>query len=206
MYVVSGVVSAASSSSMARTFYQKSFKKIKSEPCSSQTVISTSDQTSKFVTSTVSSPSNTSSQCSSVMSPFDLKLPETQNTSRSRHRVYQSSHQGVIVPDVCLNPVSMKKEKKLYLESAGKDGRPRPERFAVLLFKSLVPHEVYREWSGTVNYDGSRGKNALPNNLRKAIAEVVRRKFPNLTPCDWKMIKDRLNELLRTRRLTFPLF
>lgn len=53
----------------------------------------------------------------------------------------------MILPDVCLNPVSMKKEKKLYLESAGKDGRPRPERFAVLLFKSLVAHEVYREWS-----------------------------------------------------------
>lgn len=156
-----------------------------------------------FVTS---APFSTSSQCTSATSPFDLTLPESQKMPSSQHYVHRSSHRGVIQPDMCLNPVSLKKEKKLYLESAGKDGRPRPERFAVLLFKSLVPQEVYREWSGAVNFDGSRGKNALPNNLRKAIAETVSRKFPNSTSHDWKMIRDRLNELLRKRRLTFPLF
>lgn len=203
---------------MACAFNRQSFKKIKSSPDhaasadlpsqtdqthSSLAKISTSDQTSMFSTSTVSP---ISPQCSSVMFPFDLKLTETPNTSSTEHHVFRSIHQGVILPDVCLNPVSMKKEEKLYLESAGKDRRPRPERFAVLLFKTLVPHEVYRGWSGAVNYDGSRGKNALPNNLRKAISEIVRRKFPNPTPRDWKMIRDRLNELLRTKRLTFPLF
>lgn len=170
---------------------------------SPQTVFSTSAQTSMFVTS---APFSTSSQCTSATSPFDLTLPESQKMPSSQHYVHRSSHRGVIQPDMCLNPVSLKKEKKLYLESAGKDGRPRPERFAVLLFKSLVPQEVYREWSGAVNFDGSRGKNALPNNLRKAIAETVSRKFPNSTSHDWKMIRDRLNELLRKRRLTFPLF
>lgn len=74
--------------------------------------------------------------------------------------------------------------EKLYIESAGQDEKPRPECFAVLLFKSLVPHEVYMEWSGAVNFDGCRGKNALPNNLRKAIAEILCRRFPNPTPRD----------------------
>lgn len=210
-----GVVSAASSPSMAYTCNQQSFKKIKLDSKHSSSVgsasqtgptqslhadVLTSDQTSVFSTSAISPPSTTSSHCSSVMSSI-----ETQDTSNSQKHTSQLIHQGVILPDISLNPVSMTEEKKLYLASAGQDGNPRPDRFAALLFKSLVPHKVYLDWSGTVNFNGTRSKNALPNNLRAEIADAVRRKFPDNKLSDWNKIKDRLNELLRKRRLTFPL-
>lgn len=104
-----------------------------------------------------------------------------------------------------LNHVSIKIEKQLYLNSAGLDGRPRADRFAVCLFKRLIPLNVYQKWAGMVNYDGSRGKNALPSNLRQAISDAVFRKFHPKAQ-DWKQIRDRINELLRKKRLSFPLF
>ncbi|XP_072554771.1 uncharacterized protein [Paramormyrops kingsleyae] len=144
----------------------------------------------------------------SVMASFHLSLPETpRNTSRSHHHhhIRRSLMQGVILPDVLLNHVSLETENKLYLDSTGPDGKPRADRFAVLLFKRLIPLNLYQNWAGSVNFDGSRGKNALPNNLRQALSDAVGRRF-NPAVRDWKLIRDRLNELLRNRRTTFPLF
>ncbi|XP_073690554.1 uncharacterized protein [Garra rufa] len=144
----------------------------------------------------------------SIMTSFHLRLPETPtNTSHSHHhhRIRRSLMQGVILPDVLLNHVSVETENKLYLESTGPDGKPRADRFAVLLFKRLIPLNLYQNWAGSVNFDGSRGKNALPNNLRQALSDAVGRRF-NPAVRDWKLIRDRLNELLRNRRTTFPLF
>lgn len=112
-------VSANHSPSMTCTFNLQSFKKIKSSPDhadspsqtdqthSSLAKISTSDQTSLFSTSTVSPLPTISTQCSSVVSSFDMKLERTLQV-----HVRRSSHQGVILPDLCLNPVSKKKEEK----------------------------------------------------------------------------------------------
>lgn len=113
--------------------------------------------------------------------------------------------QGTILPDVDLNHISLENEKRLYKDSAGPDGEPRIDRFAVLLFKRLVPIKVYQKWTGSVNYDGSRGKNALPNNLRQTLSDAVSRQFHPI-PRDWKLIRDRINELLRNQRTAFPLF
>ncbi|KAM9457207.1 uncharacterized protein Hap1MRO34_018456 [Clarias gariepinus] len=146
------------------------------------------------------------SQEHSAVSSFCSRLPETpRNASRSHHPVRRSLIHGVIIPDVTLNHVSIEQEKELYLNSAGPDGRPRVDRFAVDLFKRLVPHNVYQKWAGSVNYDGSRGKNALPSNLRQAISNAVAKKFQP-TARNKKQIRDRINELLRKKRLSFPLF
>lgn len=144
----------------------------------------------------------------SEMASFHLRLPETpRNTPRSHHHhhIHRSLMQGVIIPDVLLNHVSVETENKLYLDSTGPDGKPRADRFAVLLFKRLIPLNLYQTWAGSVNFDGSRGKYALPNNLRQALSDAVGRRF-NPAVRDWKLIRDRLNELLRNRRTTFPLF
>lgn len=149
------------------------------------------------LTSSLSSPSTTSQNYSP--SVFQLRLPETQRkTSRYPQRVRPVFKLEAILPDVTLNDLSLEKRQRLY-EKSKRDGKPRPERFAVLLFRSLIPRDVYRNWAGMVNFEGSRGKNALPINLRKAIFETIEQTLQvQMTPCDCKMIKGRLNEFLRS--------
>ncbi|XP_075139178.1 uncharacterized protein LOC142214219 isoform X1 [Leptodactylus fuscus] len=74
-----------------------------------------------------------------------------------------------------------------------------PHRFAQLLFKELVPYDLYQTWVHRVNYDGSRGKQALPENLRRAIIKETQNRFI-ITPDIAKRIKDTLNALLRMPR------
>ncbi|XP_055051297.2 uncharacterized protein [Misgurnus anguillicaudatus] len=151
--------------------------------------------------------SSTSQHCPSEMSSFCLRLPETPRNSSyfQSHNPVRRSLMGVVLQDVTLNHVSLEVEKQLYVDSAGSDGAPKADRFACGLFKRLIPFTIYQDWVGSVNYDGSKGKNALPWNLRQAISDAVARKF-HPTPRDWKLIRDRINELLRKKRLSFPLF
>ncbi|XP_072566473.1 uncharacterized protein [Paramormyrops kingsleyae] len=135
---------------------------------------------------------------------FCLRLPETPPNA-SHYHVRRSLIQGVIQPDITLNHVPLETEQRMYLDSTGPDGKPRADRFAVHLFKRLIPLRVYQDWVGLVNFDGSRGKNALPHNVRQAISDAVAKKF-HATAQDWKQIKDRINEILRKKRLSFPLF
>ncbi|KAK2846242.1 hypothetical protein Q7C36_011096 [Tachysurus vachellii] len=126
------------------------------------------------VQESASTMSNTSQQCPSAMSSFCLRLPETpRNASNFQsHNSVRRSLMGVILEDVTLNYVA--------------------DSFAAGLFKRLIPLTVYHDWVGSVNYDGSKGKNALPLNLRQAISDAVARKFqPSLR--DWKLVRDRIN-------------
>lgn len=111
---------------------------------------------------------------------------------------------GGILPDVTLNQVSLEKRHQLYVKSAERSGKPRPDRFAALMFKSLIPHGVYQKWIHTVNFTGSRGKNALPNNLRETILKAIDQTFQvPMTGDDFNMIKKRINEFLTKRRMRF---
>ncbi|CAM4572596.1 unnamed protein product [Leuciscus chuanchicus] len=42
--------------------------------------------------------------------------------------------------------------------------RGRPDRYGCLLFRAVVPQQLYEEWASTTNWDGSRGKRGLPVN------------------------------------------
>ncbi|XP_043945680.1 lysine-rich nucleolar protein 1 isoform X2 [Protopterus annectens] len=98
------------------------------------------------------------------------------------------------LPDVELLNVSEDREKVLLTMSHG-----RPERFAVLLFEELVPLAKYMEWNQLVNWDGSRGKMAIPANLHTKVLETVGRYF-KIDRAVVKDIKKKVNELLRKPR------
>ncbi|MEE6506133.1 hypothetical protein FKM82_007537 [Ascaphus truei] len=74
-----------------------------------------------------------------------------------------------------------------------------PNRYASLNFKHQVSFEQYSEWSKQVNYDSSRGKKAMPTNLRRAILDKLKKQF-KLTAAQFKMVKDPINALLRHQR------
>ncbi|XP_044143287.1 uncharacterized protein LOC122932758 isoform X1 [Bufo gargarizans] len=85
------------------------------------------------------------------------------------------------------------------LDRLHETARNEPHRFAQLLFQELVPYDVYKTWTHTVNYDGSRGKRALPENLRNAIVQETQ-KYYFITTEIAKKIKDTLNAFLRMPR------
>ncbi|XP_044143285.1 uncharacterized protein LOC122932757 [Bufo gargarizans] len=85
------------------------------------------------------------------------------------------------------------------LDRLHETARNEPHRFAQLLFQELVPYDVYKTWTYTVNYDGSRGKRALPENLRNAIAQETQ-KYYFITTEIAKKIKGTLNAFLRMPR------
>lgn len=117
--------------------------------------------------------------------------------------MYPVIKRGGILPDITLNQVSLETRHRLYVKSATRNGPPRPDRFATLMFKSLIPLDVYQNWTRTVNFDGSRGKYALPHNLRETILKAIDETFQvPMTAVDFNMIKERINEFLRNRRLS----
>lgn len=115
--------------------------------------------------------------------------------SPSHHPLYDQA-----LPDVQSRLLSRDFEAELYWNCASRYGHARPERFAPLLFRSLVQRHTFNGWCGRVNFVGSRGKKALLNNLRVIIRDTVDRRFPNLLSSDWKNIRDRINECLRSKR------
>ncbi|CAM4570539.1 unnamed protein product [Leuciscus chuanchicus] len=88
------------------------------------------------------------------------------------------------------------------LESLMMQSRGRPDRYGCLLFRAVVPQQLYEEWASTTNWDGSRGKRGLPVNVRQFITISVAQRFPRMASCDDKRIKDRVNEFLRSPRNT----
>ncbi|XP_071971447.1 uncharacterized protein [Engystomops pustulosus] len=130
--------------------------------------------------------------------------PSTSTTS-SDNRQDQSdatTDEGDEIPDSFIGSVSdftlpvLDSTKLNYIK---KKACNEPHRFAHLLFKELVPYDVYQTWIHKVNYDGSRGKQALPENLRKVIIKETRNRFIVTTEVA-KRIKDTLNALLRMPR------
>lgn len=150
-----------------------------------------------------SSLSTTSQKCSSLKSSFRSRRRETlRDTSKSLERVRccLKIEKGPF-PDVPLNRVSQEKKQELYRKSAQRDGRPSPVRFAFFLFKSLIQPDIYQKWSGSVDFDGTKGKYSLPNNLKKNILEATNLAFQHsVTPNDYKMIRDRINTHLRYKQ------
>ncbi|KAM9470821.1 uncharacterized protein Hap1MRO34_012736 isoform 1-T1 [Clarias gariepinus] len=100
-------------------------------------------------------------------------------------------------PELQFIPPTTELLESLMIQSQG-----RPDRLGCLLFRTVVPQAVYKEWTSTTNWDGSKRKLGLPPNLKNFLMETVAQKFPFLTSGDIRRIKDRVNEFLRSPRST----
>lgn len=98
-------------------------------------------------------------------------------------------------PDLEIRPPSKKQLELLFTQS-----QRRPDKYGCLLFRAVLPQKKYKEWASNTNWDGARGKFALPVNLRHFIIKAVSQRFPCITNSDRKRIKDRVNEFLRSPR------
>lgn len=107
---------------------------------------------------------------------------------------YESCRIGERLPNISMQPLSAEKEWSLLARSAGKPGR-----FAALVFRALVPFDIYKSWVNRVNLDGLRGRQGIPLNVKRRVMAVVERHF-TLRKFDHSEIRNRLNEQLRTRR------
>ncbi|KAJ8415736.1 hypothetical protein AAFF_G00402930 [Aldrovandia affinis] len=102
------------------------------------------------------------------------------------------------LPNIPLRAVPKDLDASLYLLSKG-----HPDRYARLLFQNFITFKKYREWSKSVNWDGSCRKVGLPYNLKESILKMVAHRFPRVDLTDIMNIRNRINECLRTPRRSF---
>ncbi|KAM4796279.1 uncharacterized protein WCC33_001432 [Rhinophrynus dorsalis] len=101
---------------------------------------------------------------------------------------------GERLPNIAMLPLSTEREWTLLARSGGKPGR-----FAALVFRALVPFDIYKGWVNHVNLDGLRGRKGIPLNVKRRVMGIVERHF-TLRRSEHSEIRNRLNEQLRTRR------
>ncbi len=97
--------------------------------------------------------------------------------------------------DVTLRDFGPEDHARVHHQSYGHVGR-----YGCLLFRTIISEEDYRTWRKTTNWDGSRGKRALPRNVKDFFTSTVQRKFPGCGASGLKKCVDRINEYLRTPR------
>ena len=108
-----------------------------------------------------------------------------------------------IHPDIHIPDLGTDRYQVLFRESNG-----RPDRYGCLVLRAILPARVYEDWVRNTNWDGTRGKWGLPENLRKFVLDAVGQRYPTITDQDLKDLKDRVNELFRKPRTVayaFPL-
>ncbi|XP_076152726.1 uncharacterized protein LOC143136108 [Alosa pseudoharengus] len=98
-------------------------------------------------------------------------------------------------PDVSLRDVGPEDHVRLLQMSFGQVGR-----YGCLLFRHIISEENYQAWSKTTNWDGSRGKRSLPQNVKTFVVSTLRRHFPDMDRGELKECVDKINEFLRTTR------
>ncbi|XP_041960199.1 uncharacterized protein LOC121718881 isoform X2 [Alosa sapidissima] len=97
--------------------------------------------------------------------------------------------------DVSLRDFGPEDHARLLQMSFGQVGR-----YGCLLFRHIISEENYQAWSKTTNWDGSRGKRALPQNVKSFVVSTLRRHFPDMDRGELKECIDKINEFLRTTR------
>ncbi|XP_053550440.1 uncharacterized protein LOC128641895 [Bombina bombina] len=105
--------------------------------------------------------------------------------------VYISSPTNTQIPDIKLAHLE-EEDVKLMLENH----KGKPQIYVRYLFMHHVPFDIYQTWTRNTNFDGSRGKNAIPKNLRDDILERVQKEF-SISKDECKtIIRKAINELL----------
>ncbi|XP_041960376.1 uncharacterized protein LOC121718968 isoform X1 [Alosa sapidissima] len=97
--------------------------------------------------------------------------------------------------DVSLRDFGPEDHARLHQQSYGQVGR-----YGCLLFRHIISEENYQAWSKTTNWDGSKGKRALPQNVKTFVVATLKRHFPGMDRGKLKECVDKINEFLRTTR------
>ncbi|XP_076144364.1 protein Pat-like [Alosa pseudoharengus] len=125
--------------------------------------------------------------------------PETSSLQMSPLALSVTLNDSIQVPsqhaDVTLRDVGPEDHAKIHQQSYGKVGR-----YGCLLFRSIVTEEHYKAWSKTTNWDGAKGKRALPQNVKNFVVSTLQRKFPAMGRSELKDCINKINEFLRTTR------
>ncbi|KAG8440358.1 hypothetical protein GDO86_006201 [Hymenochirus boettgeri] len=143
------------------------------------------------------------------------ELPKTPNVNNPPVKcpafliVSKASEQQKMDPEILHSPdtigdplpdIQLAKMTSGLLNNFKMQSRGQPHRFAQLLFQHHVPYSLYKTWTHNTNFDGSRGKHALPKNLKRVILNETSAAY-KMTPFVLKKIKDTLNALLRIPRV-----
>ena len=131
----------------------------------------------------------------------DVELPRLPSERRTTvaHQLSECS-EGPAKKDVQLRALTEQKERQLFFGCRDSRMVHKPVRYAVLLFRNLVPYEDYHSWVGQVNYVGLQGREALPVNLRRTMRALLEFRFSNLRRCDWNKIREAINADLRVTK------
>ncbi|XP_041961187.1 uncharacterized protein LOC121719532 isoform X1 [Alosa sapidissima] len=97
--------------------------------------------------------------------------------------------------DVSLRDFGPEDHARLHQQSFGQVGR-----YGCLLFRHIISEENYQAWSKTTNWDGSKGKRALPQNVKTFVVATLKRHFPDMDRGGLKECVNKINEFLRTTR------
>uniref|UniRef100_A0A8C5QUS2 KRAB domain-containing protein n=1 Tax=Leptobrachium leishanense TaxID=445787 RepID=A0A8C5QUS2_9ANUR len=141
------------------------------------------------------SPTSSNADSPNVRSPALIVVSEILEQQRAHmDSVRTPDCLGDPLPDIPLASMSAGLLNNFKMQS-----RDQPHRYAQLLFQHHVPYSVYKTWTHNTNFDGSRGKHALPKNLKKLIIRETSTAF-KVTTAVLKKIRDTLNALLRIPR------
>ncbi len=147
--------------------------------------------------------SSSSRSAEPQFSPHLLSVPNGPSTHTLTPGA-QSPSAPDVLPDIALQAVDPEVEDKIFRATKHKDGRRRPDDFAARMFMMIVDFSTYQSWAQTVNWSGSDGKQALPRNVILKLTKLLQHRYKDLSDREWKDIRDRINERLRTPRKLDP--
>lgn len=133
-------------------------------------------------------------------SPHLPSLPNEASTPTSTTRIRTPN----VLPDIVLQTVDPEVEDRIFRAIKQRDGRRRPDDYAARMFMMIVDFSTYQSWAQTVNWSGSDGKQGLPRNVILKLTKLLQHRYKDISDREWKDIRDRVNERLRTPRKLDP--
>ncbi|XP_064425169.1 uncharacterized protein LOC135360966 [Latimeria chalumnae] len=145
------------------------------------------------------SPAPTTSTVDPSLNPFSAcsfrDFTDLERTEGGQRGTFEPASGFGSLEDVPLRHISHEREAEIFQRSEGK-----PEKYGRYLFSAYISADFYHDWKGKVNFDGSRGKRGLPSNLRAELIGKIQHRFGTLSPIQWKLVREAINEFLRNPR------